>query len=614
MSKKETLFFTLYSLSFLLFFFLFLYVLAWQEPTQNPPLSNVPAPINVSSISQIKSGRLGIMTDGIDTNYGLTVGNSSNPFGIKSSGNSYFERDLTILGNIILKDSSNNLDSLLSQGIIKEKFLPYCKQEITSDVYTNSQNQQTGCNFGGYTGYYDISNLTPDNVKAGVTFGRGQVGSLTCSGGPCTFNTFFKVVTVDGGKEVTLGLGSINSTSDGGYVTVGLGFNIESYKYHSIIGKFDSSFRPSWVKSIAAYGYLSHLYTKLVIQTQDGGYLLSGWYSGVIKTDSSGNPLWARIFSTGSYTPNIISLQRTLDNNYLIGGFVWDSGGGYTTSFYLILKIDSYGNVVWARRIDGIVPGDANFVNISIQHTSDGGYIITGSTANPYDAYDIIVAKLDSSGNLSWSKKINTGYYDIPYSIAQTSDGGYIIGGRVSINNQAQLLFLKLDSLGNVSWAKSYGFGGGFQYISNIRQTSDGGYIIAITDYSSTSGFVIIKLNSSGNLSWAKKITPVPPWEISGPLFISEALDGNYLLVGDMTRRLSSYTFAAGFIAKVDSSGNIGDNCGVFTSVSPRETILSPTVSSISLSVTSPSVTGSSFYATAGTRTYSLFSLDGCYR
>jgi hypothetical protein len=196
MSKKETLFFTLYSLSFLLFFFLFLYVFAWQEPTQNPPLSNVPAPINVSSISQIKSGRLGIMTDGIDTNYGLTVGNSSNPFGIKSSGNSYFERDLTILGNIILKDSSNNLDSLLSQGIIKEKFLPYCKQEITSDVYTNSQNQQTGCNFGGYTGYYDISNLTPENVKAGVTFGRGQVGSYSCSSSGCdqfpTCPTFIK--------------------------------------------------------------------------------------------------------------------------------------------------------------------------------------------------------------------------------------------------------------------------------------------------------------------------------------------------------------------------------------------------------------------------------------
>jgi hypothetical protein len=60
MSKKETLFFTLYSLSFLLFFFLFLYVLAWQEPTQNPPGGNVFAPLNVSDIAQGKLGSLGI--------------------------------------------------------------------------------------------------------------------------------------------------------------------------------------------------------------------------------------------------------------------------------------------------------------------------------------------------------------------------------------------------------------------------------------------------------------------------------------------------------------------------------------------------------------------------
>jgi hypothetical protein len=60
MSKKEILFFTLYSLSFLLFFFLFLYVLAWQEPTQNPPGGNVFAPINVSDIAQGKLGSLGI--------------------------------------------------------------------------------------------------------------------------------------------------------------------------------------------------------------------------------------------------------------------------------------------------------------------------------------------------------------------------------------------------------------------------------------------------------------------------------------------------------------------------------------------------------------------------
>jgi hypothetical protein len=104
----------------------------------------------------------------------------------------------------------------------------------------------------------------------------------------------------------------------------------------------------------------------------------------------------------------------------------------------------------------------------------------------------------------------------------------------------------------------------------------------------------------------------VQPWNIYGTdLFISEALDGNYLLLGDI---MGPGNWITSFIAKFDSSGNIGDNCGVVTSVSSNATILSPTVSSISLSVTSPSVTVSSFSVQVSTDSYSLFSLDGCYR
>ena len=96
------------------------------------------------------------------------------------AGDTEIEGELKVEGDLKVKDHTGTIDSLLSGGIIKEKFLPYCKQEITSDVYTNGENPQTGCDFGGYTGYYDISNLTPENVKKGVTFGRGEVGTYEC--------------------------------------------------------------------------------------------------------------------------------------------------------------------------------------------------------------------------------------------------------------------------------------------------------------------------------------------------------------------------------------------------------------------------------------------------
>jgi len=98
-----------------------------------------------------------------------------------------FPGNLIVTEGLFLKDSSNNIDTLMQNGIIKEKFLPYCKEEITSDVYTNGENQQTGCNFG-YSGYYDISHLNPSNVKKGIPFGRGQIGTYEVICPPCTCN------------------------------------------------------------------------------------------------------------------------------------------------------------------------------------------------------------------------------------------------------------------------------------------------------------------------------------------------------------------------------------------------------------------------------------------
>jgi len=142
-----------------------------------------------------------------------------------------------------------------------------------------------------------------------------------------------------------------------------------------------------------------------------------------------------------------------------------------------VVKLDSEGNVVWTKTIGGSLTD----VALSIIQSSDGGYAVAGETSS-FGAgdSDMYVVKLDSEGNVVWTKTIGGSDFDAAYSIIQSSDGGYAVAGYTLSFGAGgfDMYVVKLDSEGNVQWTKTIG-GSFYNFAWSIIQSIDGGYAVA---------------------------------------------------------------------------------------------------------------------------------------
>ncbi|APD06396.1 DNA helicase [Flavobacteriaceae bacterium UJ101] len=168
--------------------------------------------------------------------------------------------------------------------------------------------------------------------------------------------------------------------------------------------------------------------------------------------------------------------------------------------------------------------------------TLDYGYIVAGSSVSSssgtkelhsYGNLDYWIWKMKENGDLEWEQNLGGTGNDFLRSIRYTSDGGYILGGSSdspinevktdSCRGKQDYWIVKLDPKGEVQWQKTLG-GSEDDQLEVIRPLSDnGGYILAGTSSSSTSfekeeetrgntDYWIVKLDNQGDSQWQRTL------------------------------------------------------------------------------------------------------------
>jgi hypothetical protein len=219
-----------------------------------------------------------------------------------------------------------------------------------------------------------------------------------------------------------------------------------------------------------------------VQQTADGGYVVAGWTNAfgagmsdawVIKTDESGDSLWTRTYG-GENHDACLSVAETADGGYAIAGYTYSTGPLEYDAW--LIKTDEHGGTLWTRTYEG--PTDHTFR--SVAPTEDGGCIITGKVGSDEGISDLWLVKMDSEGDITWTRTHEISNEDMGFEVQPTEDGGYVIVGATVLPDtwyHMNLLLLRTDSVGDALWTQAYR-SRGQNYGMSVQQTTDGGFIV----------------------------------------------------------------------------------------------------------------------------------------
>ncbi len=288
----------------------------------------------------------------------------------------------------------------------------------------------------------------------------------------------------------------------------------------------------------------SGMYASYIQETSDGGFILSGTVEGpttsdavILKLNNDGTIAWQKVYGSPGYEwiQPPASVKETRDGGFIVAGGTSAFGAGYQDVWLLKLTMD--GSISWQKTYGDVFTEHA----FSIHETSDGGFIVGGI----YASNAMWLFKLNGDGTVVWQRRYGGSLYDEAHFVRETSDGGFIVGGYTNTYGNRPWI-LKFNSIGDITWQKTYDNSGVWSILE------DNGFIGAGCIYSPTTNMdlTLMKLDSNGNFIWGKKYGGT---DDECGYAIDKTTDGGFIVGGYTT------SFGAGFsdlwLIKTNSSG-----------------------------------------------------------
>ena len=339
----------------------------------------------------------------------------------------------------------------------------------------------------------------------------------------------------------TPGLGVGNAVIElraGGYAAVGYADFGGDNGTDVLLVRFDAAGDTLWTRS---YGGEREDFGWDVVEAPDGGFFTAGFTEAptagredvlVLRVDSSGELLWERTVG-GPGRDRAWSATLAEDGDIVIAAESEQNGREERDAYFV--RMSDAGEVRWAKAVDGA--GDQRVY--SVARTSDGGFVATGTTAEPGATNrDVYVTLISGDGNLVWTRSFGGAPDDVGHGVLGLPGGDVLVTGYdgTHSNGDRDVYLMRLDANGGLLlWQHEGRPGEDRAMMSALRA---GGYVTVGFSMAST-GFDMVVLESDADANVQTRTVLERAGNDRGVMILTRRT-GEYVLTGTIGSSASS--------------------------------------------------------------------------